>query len=346
MRHLRTIAFAFGLWFCFVFRPAGEKLHAQDLHSGQEYALAPLWYPSATGRFDGLYRVGIGYRDQWASVPVPYRTLVAYNDWNLEVGKKRGNRRSGGRFGLGLVLSGDRAGDGRLATNEGGLQVAYHQPLARDGKAFLSFGGGMAFGSRSLDASRLLFNQQFTENGFDPNLPSGESSLMPNDAYWDASAGLGLFVRTSVHNYFFLDAALQHLNRPQVSLLQADERLDFRPLAAVGARIGLRGTRALLPRVQFSQQQNARVLTAGANLSFGLDYRPDANQFIAGLWYRYLDAVIVNAGMQLGTWQFMAGYEVNASGLSPSTGGNGAFEISMVWIGHGADRRLDCPRTF
>jgi type IX secretion system PorP/SprF family membrane protein len=334
-------------WACALALAGGlsaEGLHAQDLHSAQEYALAPLFYPSATGRFDGLYRVGVGYRDQWASVPVPFRTLMAFNDWNLPLGQ--GPNRGNGRFGLGLQLSGDRAGDGRLATNEGGLTVAYHQRLSRDGGTLLSAGAGLNLGGRSIDVTRLVFDNQFTESGFDPNLPNGEPALMPNDRYWDAQAGLGLFVRTSRLDYVFVDAALHHLNRPAVSLLQADERLGFRPVAAAGARFGLRGTRALLPRVQFSTARNARLIVLGANLSFGLDYRPDADQFIAGLWYRYGDAAIVNAGMQVGGWQFMAGYEVNASKLTPATGGNGAFELSMVWIGRGPEKRLDCPRNF
>jgi type IX secretion system PorP/SprF family membrane protein len=322
----------------------GGNAAAQDLHSAQEYALAPIWYPATTGRFDGLYRIGLGYRDQWRSVPVPFQTLVLYNDWTLPLGK--GPQRGNSRFGFGWQVTGDRAGDGRLQTTEYGAQVAYHQALSREGKSFISAGVGVNGGQKRLDLDRLIFDSQWTELGFDPSLPNNEPNLQAQTGYLDVQAGLGLFVRTSRFNYVYADAALHHINRPTVSLMGQQESLGFRPLAAVGARFALKGTRALLPRVQFSTQREARLITAGANLAFGLDYRPDADQFIAGLWYRYGDAAIVNAGVKLGDWQFMASYGITASPVTRATNGNGAFEVTMIWVGQRPNRSLDCPSAF
>ncbi len=317
-------------------------LAAQDLHSSQEYALAPLWHPAATGRFDGLYRVGAGYRDQWRSIPASFQTLFV----SADVALRNKNRRSQHHFGLGLIASGDQAGDGRLSTTEAGLQVAYHQPLARNGKVLLSAGFGASGGNKSVDVARLVFNNQWTETGFDPSLPNGESPDNWSTAYLDLQAGAGLFARTSLHNYLFADASLHHINRARISFFDGGQALGLRPLLTVGGRFGLRGTTAVLPRLQFSTERNARQLLGGTNIAWGLDYKPDGDQIIAGLWYRYGDAVILNAGARLGDLQFIISYDLNASRLTPASGGYGAAELTLVYTGRGKDRRLECPNNF
>jgi type IX secretion system PorP/SprF family membrane protein len=255
-------------------------------------------------------------------------------------------RKGASHFGVGLVATGDQAGDGRLRTTEVGVQSAFHQQLSRGGKSMLSAGFAASVGSKSVDADRLIFNNQWTETGFDPTLPNGESFSGLREGYLDLSAGLGFFARTSLHNYVFLDASLHHLNQPRISFLDARQALGLRPVLAAGGRFSLRGTTAVLPRVQFSSEQNARQLIAGANFSWGLDYTWDGNQLIGGLWYRYGDAVIVNVGTRLNDLQLMLSYDLNASGLTPASNGYGAVEFSLVYVGRKKDRKLECPNNF
>ena len=120
----------------------------------------------------------------------------------------------------------------------------------------------------------------------------------------------------------------------------------YDPIVAAGGRFGLRGTTAILPRVQFSSKQNARQITAGANFSWGLDYTSDGDQIIAGMWYRYGDAIMVNAGARFSDLQIILSYDLNASGLTPASNGYGATEISIIYLGKRKDRRLDCPNNF
>ncbi len=51
-------------------------LRAQDLHFSQFYHLPLQSNPAATGIFKGDWRVAGIYRNQWASVPVDYRTFA------------------------------------------------------------------------------------------------------------------------------------------------------------------------------------------------------------------------------------------------------------------------------
>ncbi len=315
---------------------------SQDLHSSQEYALAPVFHPAATGRFDGFYRIGAAYRDQWRTVPAAFQTLSVFTDMTFPVNPRKG----ASHFGLGVVATGDQAGDGRLRTTEVGFQAAFHQQLSRGGKTMLSAGFGSALGSKRVDVNRLVFNNQWTETGFDPTLPNGESFSGLREGYLDLQAGLSLFTRTSLNDYLYIDASLHHLNQPRISFLDAQQPLGLRPVLAVGGRFGLRGTTAVLPRVQFSTEQNARQITGGANFSWGLDYTADGNQIIGGLWYRYGDAVIVNAGARLNDVQVILSYDLNASGLTPASSGYGAVELSLVYVGRRKDRKLDCPNNF
>ena len=57
--------------------------HAQDIHFSQFYASPLTLNPSLTGNFDGLMRFGGNYRNQWASVSVPYSTASVYTDLNM-----------------------------------------------------------------------------------------------------------------------------------------------------------------------------------------------------------------------------------------------------------------------
>lgn len=315
---------------------------SQDLHSSQEYAAAPLFHPAATGRFDGFYRIGAVYRDQWRTVPASFQTLGVFGDMNFPLKPKR----NANRFGIGILLSGDQAGDGRLRTTEFGLQSAYHQQLSRGGRTMLSVGAGINVGSKRVDIQRLIFNNQWNGESFDPLLSNGENFSGLRATYLDAQAGLALFTRTNLHDYLYFDASLHHLNQAQVSFLDASEALGLRPVVAVGGRFGLRGTTAILPRAQFSTEKNARQVVVGTNLSWGLDYQTDGDQLIAGIWYRYTDAVIVNVGARLGDVQVILSYDLNASGLTPASNGYGAAEISLVYVGRRKDRRLDCPNNF
>ena len=58
-------------------------LNAQDIHFSQYYASPMTVNPAYTGMFNGTYRVGANYRNQWASVSVPYKTFAAYADYGL-----------------------------------------------------------------------------------------------------------------------------------------------------------------------------------------------------------------------------------------------------------------------
>src|SRR5215813_2231473 len=82
---------------------------AQDLHFSQYFNTPLLVNPANTGFAPDVdYRVGINYRNQWASItPNPYKTMSAWGDIQAF-----NNRFESGWVGLGGALLRDVAGSG------------------------------------------------------------------------------------------------------------------------------------------------------------------------------------------------------------------------------------------
>ena len=59
-------------------------VHAQDLRFSQYFNSPLSTNPANTGFLPSSdYRLGAHYREQWASVPVPYKTMSVYGDFQF-----------------------------------------------------------------------------------------------------------------------------------------------------------------------------------------------------------------------------------------------------------------------
>ena len=96
---------------------------AQDIHFTQFDAAPLVINPAFTGMFDGQVRATAIYRNQWASVTVPYVTYGAAVDLPIYTDK------NGDYLAAGLQLYKDQAGDGNLSNFTGMASIAYHSGL-------------------------------------------------------------------------------------------------------------------------------------------------------------------------------------------------------------------------
>ncbi|MBM3440730.1 MAG: type IX secretion system membrane protein PorP/SprF, partial [Bacteroidetes bacterium] len=87
---------------------------AQDLHFSQ-FMNSPLTTNPANAGFipEADYRIGANYRQQWTSIPVPYKTISVWGD--VQVFR---NRFENGWMGVGGVILSDVAGRGNLRSNK------------------------------------------------------------------------------------------------------------------------------------------------------------------------------------------------------------------------------------
>lgn len=154
-------------------------MRGQDVHFSQFFAAPLLTNPAQTGNFDGSVRVGGNYRDQWGSVTVPYRTFSTYVDAAIQP------KKSVNRFGIGLVALNDQAGDGLLTTNKVYLNTAYHIGYTEKDAVRFAVGLQGGFVQKSFDLSKLIFDSQWNDYTFDPNISNNETGLTEQLDYAD-----------------------------------------------------------------------------------------------------------------------------------------------------------------
>jgi hypothetical protein len=79
----------------------------------------------------------------------------------------------------------------------------------------------------------------------------------------------------------------------------------------------------------FKSQNTAQQLNLGT--AFGYDFS-DVSALYLGMWYRWKDAIIPTAAIEIYGLRIGLSYDANISRLKPATRGHGAVELSMVYI--------------
>ncbi|MEJ7672491.1 MAG: type IX secretion system membrane protein PorP/SprF [Chitinophagaceae bacterium] len=117
------------------------------------------------------------YRSQWMGAQSPYTTgTISYDSKILQ--NKNAYLEENNFLGLGGMLMFDRALGGVAKSTFASINLSYNIKII-DGtsKHRLGAGFGATYGRRSVDYSRLDFEDQFTGFGFNTNLPTGETAL-------------------------------------------------------------------------------------------------------------------------------------------------------------------------
>jgi hypothetical protein len=87
----------------------------------------------------------------------------------------------------------------------------------------------------------------------------------------------------------------------------------------------------------YQQQGKANEIVVGAASGFIMNPNHEddvANSvFYIGAWYRYADAIAPYVGFEWAKAKLGISYDVNLSGFTPATKGNGALEISLIYNG-------------
>lgn len=317
---------------------------AQGMHFSQYYNAPMLLNPANTGLMsDYDYRVGVNFRNQWASLPVPYKTFSAYTDFQLFRKQQETNW-----MGAGLAFYNDKAGNGDLSLTRIEGFMAYHIEIGTT--SMISGGLAAAYVQRSVDFAKLTFNDQWDGMLFNTTMANNEQPGAVKTNYFDVSAGLNYALFPNENVYVKIGAGVSHLNQPKESFYGMINKMGFRPTGNVDALFRLSSTVTLNPSVYYSSEKIASELVYGTLFTINVAGDQRLGQsVILGAYHRYGDAVIATAGMDWAGFRTMISYDVTASGLSAYNGSNGAFEIGVRWQGsYGAgsnDRKVyNCPR--
>src|ERR1044072_7855986 len=159
--------------------------YAQDIHFSQFFEAPLLRNPSLAGLFDGDVRLQLVYRDQWKSVtPNSFRTASINGEYKMPVGGGDDFFTVGGQILL------DKAGSAVQSTTQLLPVVNYHKSLSTQRTSYLSLGFMGGWVQKSIDYSKITTNNQYIDENWNADAPTGEYFRDPTIGYWDGSVGM------------------------------------------------------------------------------------------------------------------------------------------------------------
>ncbi|MCB9256703.1 MAG: PorP/SprF family type IX secretion system membrane protein [Chitinophagales bacterium] len=308
-----------------------SSVRAQDIHFTQ-FSLQPLQQsPSFVGNFDGNYRIAALYRNQWATIAVPYNSLGLGFDAKLYSTKKFSSfLATGGNFFF------DQAGDGRLQSNYLQIPLGYtiYMPLDRNNTIKLGLGAAFGFLNKSLRLDQLQFDNQFNGEVYDPNIAIAENFDQLSFFKPDVSIGYHVGYNFKEKIELGLGFGLHHLNKIEESFL--GDGLSIELKKRISLPTYLKYTINKKWQVQFDylfQEQNVKhEHLFGAVASFYLknDY-PAQTAIEFGSYYRYKDAVSGIIRYRQNNLLVGLSYDVNTSPLRAASSTYGGIELGLVY---------------
>lgn len=318
---------------------------AQDLHFSQFFNSPLSANPANTGFIPSSdYRLGAHYREQWASVPVPYKTMGIYGDFQF----MRDRFRSGW-MGLGGMILQDVAGTGNLRSTKAYASVAYHQMLGSTG--LLSAGFNLGYAGKQLNIDKLTFDNQWNGRFFDGATPSGEQLQSNSIGYFDLQAGLNYAYFPSDNIYLHAGFSVHHLNRPKETFFAAspgyDNTVQPRSIFFADAVIKLNNKIIVTPSMYYTRQAAATAFVGGMLMNYNV-MGGGEQQLIGGIYFRPGDAYIPMLGYQWKSFKFMFSYDVSNSPIKFFNNSRGATEMFMQYDGiyktmYGGGKQTMCP---
>ncbi|MEO6242033.1 MAG: PorP/SprF family type IX secretion system membrane protein [Bacteroidia bacterium] len=309
---------------------------AQDIHFSQITETPMHLNPANTGLFDGLFRVTMNYRSQWAAMGKPYTTAAAAFDMPLLYARNRAY------MGIGAFIYRDQAGDSKFGTFQASLSATGIVPLNDFNK--LSVGLQAGFAQRSATIDGLQWENQYVNGSYDPLASPNETNLLTSFPFADFSGGAVYQYRNVAGNVigkdvseFSVGVGAFHLNKPEQKFHQGgDFREQMRFVFHGNGRFDFKGTKwSLRPSAYYMQQGKANELVFGSLLRYRIKNGTKVTNFFSesglgfGVHYRLKDAIIPQIYYDLGDIFIGVSYDVNVSKYTAASKYSGGFEVTL-----------------
>lgn len=303
---------------------------AQDLHFSQYFNAPMLVNPANTGfNPDFDYRVGGNYRKQWATiVSNPYKTMSFWGDVQLF-----NNRFENAWVGVGGALLKDVAGSGSLSSTKVYASVAYHQVVGLNSLVSLGFNAG--FVNKSIDLSKLTFDNQWNGKFIDAVIPSGETFSTDRQSYVDLQVGLNYAIFPTDNAYMNIGVSALHVNKPSESFFASSGVSTVVPVrytAFLNGVFKLNDRWIISPNAYFSYMAKATEYVVGGLANYNLS-GDGATQLLGGIYYRVGDAIAPMIGFQMNDLKLTFNYDATMGDLGKYNSTRGAYEFSIVKTG-------------
>ena len=319
----------------------------QDLHFSQFMNSPLLTNPANTGFIpDGDYRLGVNYRNQWASITdFPYKTMSAFGDVQTMQ-----NSDNTGWLGLGGDILRDVAGTGALTSTKIYGSAAYHQMV--NAGSLVSLGFNVGWANKNINTSNLTFPSQWNGKFFDVHQTGTAPKLDYNNVnYLDIQVGMNYAYFPDSKTYLNAGFSAMHVNRPRESFFNESPGLDnpipVRYTGFLNGSFMLNDRVIVNPNIYASLQAKSYEIVGGLNAHYNLSGDGD-KILIAGAYYRYKDAIIPMVGLGINDITFTFTYDATTSSLKNFNNTRGAFEFSLIKQGvvdryRGNRRESMCP---
>lgn len=314
---------------------------SQDKHF-TNFRMAPLTVnPALTGAFSGTYRLTGVYRGQWTSVTnfgggyhTPHLSidlpllggLLTEHDW----------------AGAGLSIVSDNAGRSDYRSGFAGMSATYHLGMDEDYSRVFSIGFQYGQQNRTF-SNNLVFPSNLQDNGGAGTEPISFDAEGNADNRGNSAISIGATYKAVLNDDGDLwrgGLAIKGIGNTNGSFISPRDttgtsRVNINKPTLVGfgqASMLMSEKVRLNPAVIFQSNSGFFTLEAQATADYLLN--PKKRQIVtAGLGYRLGDSINFIAGMQIKDIKVGFAYDITVSGFSGANGGNGAFELSVGYIG-------------
>ncbi|MDF2438723.1 MAG: hypothetical protein K0Q95_3099 [Bacteroidota bacterium] len=330
----------------------GTAAKAQDLHFSQYMQTPSLVNPALTGA-STVVRASVIYKDQWRSITVPYKTYGASFEMKFKASnwekadkfKTKIYKKSFSRMAGGLSFYSDKAGDGNMGSTQANLSLATFIPTSRFSS--LSVGLQASVVQKKVDASKLIFPNQYGPTGYDPYIDSREDYASQNFIYPDFAGGINWSygynersVGANTERRANIGASVYHINQPkQLYLDDSKERLNTKYILHADMLFGIRNSNvALVPSFITTIQGPSLEMMEGFMVKY---YFKDDSKYTGiikrsamgfGVSYRNMDAVILQFLLEYENYAVGVSYDLNTSRLTRATTGRGGPEIFIRFV--------------
>jgi len=331
------------------------SLNAQDPGFSQNQNTGSYLNPALSGIYDGNMRFGVNYRDQWSSVLNTQKFITGNVNGDLKFGIFDGDY-----FSVNVNAMFDQAGRGRYTQTLLHLGGSYIKKLSENynGGQFLSFGFRAGLGQNSLDWGRLWFDRQFDRNGFfvNPEADNGEPRINGGsnrtNFYPDMGVGLFWYLLRGENSSVYAGFAANHLNQPNISLLQAaggGVALYTKWSGHLGAELPINNSISLAPSFLMWVQGPSWQSMFGSAIKYNGYGEGDLSMRL-GLMARLansvtssatFDSFIIDVGFEFSKYTIGLSYDITVSDLSLASKNRGAFELSFFYTKQDEDNYRD-----
>ena len=324
------------------------KATAQDIHFSEFYDASIINNPALTGIFSDDYKVTFLYRSQWSSVAVPYKTSLLSAEAKIKINSVDDY------LSFGLLGYSDNSGAVNFKTLAFYPAINYNKALEDKFGSYLNVGFTGGYVQRSIDPTKMTFDNQYQNGSFNNSIGSGEpGTFNPSLTNWDLGAGISFNSSIDENNKinYFVGAAVYHLTGMKTSLLNDNSvaTLSSRWEGNLGLDYVFNETYSTRLYLNYVTQGAYREIITGGMVKWckinDMNKQPFALHL--GVFYRVGDAIIPTVKIDYKGNIISTSYDVNISTLRTVTNLRGAFEISISRRGmffNGFDDKHLCPR--